>query len=123
MYSPKSIRLRGFTLLELLAVIATIVTLAALLLPVLGKAKIKAQRTACFSNLRQLGITWLMYKDDNNDYLVESCPSNTAYAWVLGNVTQPAEAGNADLIRQGKLVRIQPKRRHLSLPGRPGRPH
>jgi prepilin-type N-terminal cleavage/methylation domain-containing protein len=103
MYWPQSIRRRGFTLLELLAVIATIGTLAALLLPILGKAKIKAQRTTCLSNLRQLGIAWLMYKDDNTDYLAESYPVNNPTVWVQGDVTKPAEAGNANLIRQGKL--------------------
>ena len=94
---------RGFTLLELLAVIATIATLAALLLPILGNAKIKAQRTSCLSNLRQLGIGWVMYKDDNNDYLAESYPVDNPDVWVQGDMTKAAEAGNADLIRQGKL--------------------
>jgi prepilin-type N-terminal cleavage/methylation domain-containing protein len=103
MYWPQSSRRRGFTLLELLAVIATIATLAALLLPILGKAKVKAQRTSCLSNLRQLGIAWLMYKDDNEDYLAESYPISNAYVWVKGDVSNAAEAGNADLIRQGKL--------------------
>ena len=67
---------RGFTLLELLAVIATMTILAALLLPVLGKAKIKAQQTACLSNLRQLGLAWMQYYADNNGRLVESYPVN-----------------------------------------------
>ena len=102
MHSSQSIRHRGFTLLELLAVIATIATLAALLLPILGKAKIKAQRTNCLSNLRQLGIAWLMYKDDNNALLAESYPGSLD-VWVKGDMSNPAEAGNANLIRQGKL--------------------
>jgi Tfp pilus assembly major pilin PilA len=103
MHSPQADRHRGFTILELLAVVATIATLAALLLPVLGKAKIKAQRTSCLSNLRQLGYAWVMYKDDNSDYLTESYPVNNPDVWVQGDMTVAAQAGNADLIRQGKL--------------------
>jgi prepilin-type N-terminal cleavage/methylation domain-containing protein len=102
-YSPQAERHRGFTILELLAVIATIATLAALLLPVLGKAKGKAQRTSCLSNLRQLGYAWVMYKDDNNEFLAESYPVHNDDVWVKGNMTLADEAGNADLIRQGKL--------------------
>jgi prepilin-type N-terminal cleavage/methylation domain-containing protein len=94
---------RAFTLLELLAVIATIAILAALLLPVLSRAKIKAQQTTCLSNLRQQGYGWSMYAADDNGKLVQSYPTNNPNAWVQGDMTKPAEAGNADLLRQGAL--------------------
>src|SRR5205085_1178928 len=92
----QAIRRQGFTLVELLAVIATIGILAALLLPILGKAKIKAQRTACFSNLRQLGVAWQMYYTDNSGLLVPSYPGSPD-VWVQGNMTNAAEAVNPDL--------------------------
>ena len=94
---------RGFTLVELLTVVATIATLAALLLPVLGKAKNKAHRTNCMSNLRNLGFAWVMYAQDNNSRLVESYPVDNEDVWVQGDVSREDQALDTSLIKKGKL--------------------
>ena len=57
----------GFTLIELLVVVAVIGILASLLLPALAKAKAKAQRVACLSNLKQFGVGFELYAGDNED--------------------------------------------------------
>src|SRR5438270_4000478 len=85
-------RLGGFTLIELVVVIAIIAILAALLLPALATAKEKGREAACFSNLRQIAVAARLYMDDNNGGLFHHHEG-----WVLDDGSQvdglPADLG------------------------------
>jgi prepilin-type N-terminal cleavage/methylation domain-containing protein/prepilin-type processing-associated H-X9-DG protein len=72
---------QAFTLIELLVVIAIIAILAAMLLPALAKAKQKAKQTACINNMKQIGVSLVMYVGDYNVY--PNCFNDTKgfYVW------------------------------------------
>jgi prepilin-type N-terminal cleavage/methylation domain-containing protein len=72
MITPNESERRGFTLIELLVVIAIIVILAAMLLPVLARAREKGRRAVCMSNLHQWGVALTVYADENSGKLLET---------------------------------------------------
>ncbi len=81
----------AFTLVELLVVIAVISTIAALLLPALARAKARAHSSECASNLKEWGLAYRMYADDNDDYL----PRRGQGVQVLAQIDRPQDWFNA----------------------------
>jgi prepilin-type N-terminal cleavage/methylation domain-containing protein/prepilin-type processing-associated H-X9-DG protein len=99
----------GFTLIELLVVIAIIAILMAILMPAMHRAKEQGERTACFNNLKNLQLAWMIYADDNDDRIV--CGDSGEYTQPKGEVywvqrdylTTMTTMQKIDAIRKGGL--------------------
>jgi len=92
-------RRRAFTLVELLVVIAIIAILIAILLPVLSKVKEQANRVKCASNLRQLGVSTMMYLDDNKQFYPQPGVGPEFEDWIYWHSGRDKN--------QGRLVKYQ----------------
>jgi len=77
---------RGFTLIELLVVIAIIAILAAILFPVFAQARESARKASCQSNLKQIGLSFAMYNQDNDEFMppMATCDANPIYTYPDG---------------------------------------
>src|SRR3989442_6037911 len=149
--SGRSNSRQGFSLLELLVVVAVIATLAGLLLPALSRARRQARRSQCINNQRQLLLTWHLYNGDNRELAVANGhgPAGSSIAlsstmnevattkfWVPGDdhfyypaftnaqwLTDPRYAMFAPYLRSAAIYKCPEDKSLIKIPGAGKFPH
>jgi prepilin-type N-terminal cleavage/methylation domain-containing protein len=92
----------GFTLIELLVVVAIIAVLVAVLLPALQSAREQGKRVVCQTNLKELGIIFVFYAEDHNDF-------------IATNVVQPGGSRWYDILAMYRETAVRSKNRNIQV--------
>jgi prepilin-type N-terminal cleavage/methylation domain-containing protein/prepilin-type processing-associated H-X9-DG protein len=109
-YSASKKTIRGFTLVELLVVMAIMSMLMSILMPALSGARQQSHQLHCLTNLRTLTFAWLFYAQDNDDVLCspETCRLNAdSGVWVADEEMMPGNSvgGTEEAMKKGALWR------------------